>query len=240
MIPKLIHYCWFGKNEKPSSVKQCIETWKRFLPDYQLMEWNENTFQIDYCAYSKQAYESKKYAFVSDVARLYALSQYGGIYFDTDIEVLKSLDSYLSSNMILAFESTSVLMTGFFATSPFNPIIDELLRDYKKRKFVNIDGSYNITPNTRYLTDCMRKYGLVVNGRAQKLENNVQVFEIDVFGGFDADNSMYDISESTILVHRCNASWMGTKNRIMFNMKRYFAKKLGKERCMALRSYLKK
>ena len=105
MIPKIIHYCWFGGKPKPELAEKCIESWKKFCPDYEIVEWNEGNFNINSNLYVKQAYEAKKYAFVTDYVRLYALYTQGGIYMDTDVMVLKPLDEYLNHEAFSGFES---------------------------------------------------------------------------------------------------------------------------------------
>ena len=111
MIPKIIHYCWFGGLDKPEKVQKYIDGWKNILPGYQIIEWNEKNFSIDYCRYTEEAYQRRKYAFVSDVARLYALKTYGGVYLDTDVEILKDFTSELDASEIFSFESDTLLMT---------------------------------------------------------------------------------------------------------------------------------
>lgn len=239
MIPKIIHYCWFGGLEKPKKVMKYIETWKKHLPDYEIIEWNENNFPVNYCDYTLEAYKAKKYAFVSDVARLYALKEYGGIYFDTDIEVLKSLNEYLDCSMILSFESESLLMTGFVAASKGNKHICALLEEYNNRNFTNADGSLNVVANTVFLTEYMKNNGLVCNCRNQIIDNDIYVYTNKIFGAFDADNSYFDINENTVLVHRCMASWGSKKFKVKFFIMRILAKVLGVERYKKLRLKLK-
>ena len=239
-IPKIIHYCWFGNNEKPKLVKRCIETWYDKLKGYEIIEWNEDNFPIDYCDYVKEAYDKKKYAFVSDVARLYALEKYGGFYFDTDIEVLKNLDDYLTNELLCAFESKSLIMTGFFGACKNNSIIKELLNSYKNKNFIKDDGALNNVANTVYFTDLLRKYGLVLNGKRQVLNENISVYPLEIFGAFDCDNSMHVRNENTVLIHWCAASWGDNKFKIKFKIKRILAKVLGKKNYMELKKFIKK
>ena len=105
MIPKLIHYCWFGRGQMPAKALYCIDTWKKYLPDYQLKQWNEDTFDLNSVLYAQQAHQARKFAFVTDYVRLYALFTEGGVYMDTDVEVLKSLDTLLSLPGFSGFES---------------------------------------------------------------------------------------------------------------------------------------
>lgn len=227
-IPKIIHYCWFGRKEKPKEVQKYIESWKSVLPDYQIIEWNEENFPIDYCDYARDAYKAGKYAFVSDVARLYALNEYGGIYFDTDIEILRTLDEYLEAAMILSFESSSIIMTAFFAAEPNCNIVASLLNEYKSRPFRLPDGNLNLIANSVYITEYLEKNGLIRNGREQRLSNDIYVYEHERFGAFNADTSEMDISDNTILVHHCMATWMKSSDRAMLSLKKILAKVFGK------------
>ena len=117
-IPKIIHYCWFGGKEKPKQVKKCIESWKKHLSDYQIIEWSEKNFDVNQFQYTKDAYAAKKYAFVSDVARVKALLEYGGIYFDTDVEVFKSFDDILDTKCLLGFEEGNYIATSMMGAVP--------------------------------------------------------------------------------------------------------------------------
>lgn len=241
MIPKIIHYCWFGRNEKPEKVKKYIESWKETLPDYQIIEWNEDSFQIDYCRYSKEAYENGKYAFVSDVARLYALKEYGGIYFDTDIEVLRKFDSYLEdSKIIVSYESKKLLMTGFFAAEKNCKAILDLLKEYNDREFVKNDGSLNMTANTVYMTNYFMNLGVNQDVIGTKTSTGIRVFDFTTFGAFDADNSTFEVSEKTVLIHHCLASWSSKKFRVIFKIKRFAASIAGGIPYKFLRRLLRK
>ena len=139
MIPKVIHYCWFGRNPLPILAQKCIESWKKYCPDYEIKEWNEDNFPMDYNDYVKEAYEAKKWAFITDVVRLFALVTEGGIYMDTDVEVIKPLDGLLQYEAVSGFEPCSQIPTGLMASEAHQPLFEELLRDYDKRRW-----------NTRY------------------------------------------------------------------------------------------
>ncbi len=129
MIPKKIHYIWFGKGEKNERVKHCIESWKKYLPDYEIIEWNEDNFDINYNDFTKNAYENKKWAFVSDVARLWVLYNEGGIYMDTDVEVYKPLDDFLNEEGFTGFEDVHYPVTATMGAAKGNPVI-KLMLDY--------------------------------------------------------------------------------------------------------------
>lgn len=137
MIPKKIHYIWFGKGEKNERVKQCIESWKKYLPDYEIIEWNEENFDINYNDFTKKAYEEKKWAYVSDVARLWVLYNEGGIYMDTDVEVYQSLDPFLNNEGFIGFEDKHYLSSGTIGAEKRNPVIKCILEYYNCRDFIN-------------------------------------------------------------------------------------------------------
>ena len=224
-IPEIIHYCWFGGKEKPKKVKECIASWKKMLPDYTIMEWNENNFDINFCTYIREAYNAGKYAFVSDVARLYALYNYGGIYLDTDVELLSSPRTLTDGkDLILALESSTRLMSAFIAAEKNRDIIGELLDAYNERTFVNNDGSYNLTPNTAYITELMTERGLIPEKGRQTLSDGTEIYGNDVIGAFNADTSEYEIGPETVAVHHCLASWESASFRISFGIKRFMAK----------------
>ena len=136
MIPKKIHYIWFGKGEKNDRIKHCIESWKKYLPDYEIIEWNEDNFDININDFCKQAYDNKIWAYVSDVARLYVLYKYGGIYMDTDVEVYKPLDEFLDQEGFIGFEDKHYLSTGTIGAEKGNPIIKYILESYNCMDFI--------------------------------------------------------------------------------------------------------
>ena len=145
MIPKIIHYCWFGRGEKPELAKKCIASWKKFCPDFEIREWNEDN--CDYLAmpFMAEAYAAKKYAFVSDVMRLAVLEQYGGVYFDTDVEVLRDISPLLGDEGFIGFENDQYVASGLtIAAEAHHPVIQAMIEEYKKLHFAGADGS--VTP----------------------------------------------------------------------------------------------
>jgi len=138
MIPKKIHYIWFGKGEKNERVQKCIESWRKFLPDYEIVEWNEDNFDINYNDFTSKAYEEKKWAYVSDVARLWVLYNEGGIYMDTDVEVYQSLDQFLDK-AFMGFEDIHYLSTATIGAEKGNPVIKMMLDYYNCIDFVKYD-----------------------------------------------------------------------------------------------------
>lgn len=210
MIPRIIHYCWFGGNEKPDNIKRYMQSWKDMLEDYEFIEWNENNFNIDEAPnYVKEAYEARKFAFVSDYARLKALYEYGGVYLDTDVEIIKPFDELLEEKeLVTGFETLNTLITAFIACNKGNRIIGEFLESYNELKFLSDDGSYDMTPINNRFTDLMVKYGLVINNERQSLCGGlVEIYPFVVFAGNDIENAHVKITEETCTIHRFQSSW---------------------------------
>ena len=137
MIPKIIHYCWFGNQDYPENVKKYMDSWKKYLPEYKFMLWNEKNFDYKKTVFTKQAYENKKYAFVSDYVRLYALKNYGGIYLDTDVELISNLDDILNNDLVLGYEEEDSGVASCFIGSKKNHIFINKLMDYYEKKYFN-------------------------------------------------------------------------------------------------------
>ena len=156
-IPKVIHYCWFGKGEMPKLALKCIKSWKKYCPDYEIICWNEDNFDITQNRYMQEAYEAKKWAFVSDFARLKVIYDHGGIYMDTDVEILKPIDDLLETKGYMGFDEKGLMSTGLgFGAEKGNKIVGEFLKSYEDIPFVLPDGTYDLTPcpdrNTATLT----------------------------------------------------------------------------------------
>ncbi|MFD2305640.1 glycosyltransferase family 32 protein [Enterococcus termitis] len=229
MIPKIIHYCWFGKKEKNKAIQQAISLWKEKLPDYEFIEWNEQNFDVESFSYAKEAYKEGKMAFVSDVARIYALQHYGGVYLDTDIEIKKSFSNLLTNKeVILGFENKGkYLMTGFMAGKKNHFIWQDLLDYYKKQSFIQKDGGLDLTPNTKILTDYLVARGLQCNNHLQTLASQICIYPENFFSAYNF-KYMEEISDhSTYTVHHCYASWMPSKNRARFWLKRKIIRLIG-------------
>lgn len=206
MIPKRIHYCWFGYGPMPELAKKCINSWRQLLPDYEIVEWNEERFNLDEFPYARQAYDAKKYAFVTDVVRLYALYSEGGIYMDTDVEVLKPLDDLLRYEAVSGFETTNLIPTGLMASERGCKIVGELLNDYKSRNFVNGDGSLNKTTNVIYITETLKKYGLQLNNKFQTIAG-FTFFPSDYLCPKSAKDGKIYLTSNSLVIHHFAGSW---------------------------------
>ena len=212
MIPKIIHYCWFGGNPKSGLILRCIESWKKFLPDYEIREWNEETFDVHCNTYVEQAYEAKKWAFVSDYARLYALYNYGGIYLDTDILILKSLDDFLVDKAFMGFESNDSVATGVMGCNPKSVFIKEFLEMYSELKFVKDDGSYDMTTNTSRISKELRQKGLVPNGNTQVV-GELKIYKPIIFYPNTVGTIFYRYPKKSFTVHLDDQSWKNQEEK---------------------------
>jgi len=230
-IPHIIHYCWFGGNEKPDNIKAFIKEWKEKLPDYTFAEWNESNFSIDDAPeYVKEAYSVKKYAFVSDYARIKALCEQGGIYFDTDIALVRRFDNLLDGHeMVLGFESDRQLETAFIASTPGNKYISTFLKTYENRHFINPDGSYDMSVINKHFSDCMESFGVSLdNEEIQNIdEGAVIVYPREYSAAFDIGNWHIKPTENTYTIHHMNSSWTTSKKKLYFGVIHFLQKILG-------------
>ena len=206
MIPKTIHYCWFGGNPLPDLAIKCIKSWKKYCPDYEIIEWNEKNFDLQYNTYVREAYEAKKWAFVSDVARLFALVNYGGIYMDTDVEVIKSLDDLLLYQSVSGFESETQIPTGLMACEKGNRMFQEFLNDYEGKHFIRDDGSLDLTTNVTYITNICLKHGLIPNNSMQNI-NGFTLLSRDYLCPKDHETREIHITDNTYTIHHFDGSW---------------------------------
>lgn len=217
LIPPKIHYCWFGGNPLPESAQKCIATWKRYCPDYEIVEWNESNFDVNCCEYVSEAYEAKKWAFVSDVARLHALVNHGGIYLDTDVELVKPLDDILSYEAVSGFESKSRIGTALMACMKGHPLFTEFLDEYRDSHFLNKDSSYDITPNVLRITNTCVKYGLKLDNSLQTI-NGFTLFPCDYFSPKDFDTGALTVTDNTYSIHHFEGSWLPEENKYYANL----------------------
>lgn len=206
-IPKIIHYCWFGNGVKPKIAIKCIESWREKLPEYQIIEWNENNFNLKVNKYVEQAYLLKKYAFVSDYARYYVLYNYGGIYMDIDVEVLKPLDIFLNDTAFTGFENDYFVATGLILGSIANvKIIEDLMNGYDNREFLGKDGKVDLTTVVEYTTKVLIDKGLEPNGLQQNVEG-MKIYPTNYFCPKQYSTGKCHISTNTYTIHHYNGSW---------------------------------
>ena len=215
MIPKIIHYCWFGGNQLPSEYKQYINSWEKKCPNYQIKEWNEKNFDINSSFYMKEAYEEKKWAFVSDYARLKIIYDEGGIYLDTDVELIKSLDDLLEEKCFLTTETTGYVNTGLgFGAEKGNEIIKEMLDEYSGRHYKDSSGVCDNTPCPKRNTNPLRKYGFEFSMDKNIRIKNALILSPEYFCPIDYMTGKTTITDKTYSIHHYSASWLDEKMKI--------------------------
>ncbi len=206
MIPKIIHYCWFGRGEMPSLAQKCIKSWRFFLPNYELILWNEDNFDVNQNLYVKEAYENKKYAFVTDFVRLYVLHHIGGIYMDTDVEILKNLDNLLHLKAFSGFESNLYVPTGIMASEKGCRWTKELLDYYNDRSFILSDGSLDMKTNCFIISEILQKRGINLNNKYQIYNDELHLFPNDYFCP-KSSTGVINKTDNTYCIHHFAASW---------------------------------
>ena len=216
-IPKIIHYCWFGKNEMPLKEKECVAGWKKFYPDYEFKIWNEDNFDYNKCIYARQAYERGYYAFVSDYVRAKVLYEYGGIYLDTDVKIIKKLPN-VPEKGFLGFERRKFIGTAVMAAEPESELIAELLDYYEQHEFVQQKGYIDSIANVSILTDICRRKGLIPDGRKQKIEG-FEIFSRELFYPKKLNENTFETTGETCAIHMCSNSWMTEREKNRGNNK---------------------
>lgn len=208
MIPKIIHYCWFGRNEKSKLAQKCIKSWKNYCPEYEIIEWNEDNFDLNQHPYLRWCYDNKKWAFLSDFARLIIIKEYGGIYFDTDVEVVKTLNPLLKYDAFYGFENDRNINTGHgFGAIANHPSVLLMLEQYDKL-IPDKNGEYPLIPCPALNTNGLIPYGLVLDGKRQSL-NGIEVFPVDFFNPYDDPTGVLKKTKNTYSIHWYSKSWIG-------------------------------
>lgn len=207
MIPKTIHYCWFGRGEMPELAQKCISSWHKHMPDYEYKLWNEDNFDVNSVPYTKEAYEARKYAFVTDYVRLWALYTEGGVYMDTDVEILKPLDDLLHLSAFTGYEGSKTRppVTGLMASESGGEWVREQLDSYKDVHFVKEDGSYDTTTNTIRISTIMRNNGFVQDGK-YGVYKDLHVFPTEYFCPRQTTGE-YLLTENTYCDHHFMGTW---------------------------------
>ena len=214
MIPKVVHYCWFGRNPLPVSAQKCIDSWRRFLPDYEIKEWNEDNFDVNIIPYTQQAYEAKKYAFVSDYARFWILYHYGGLYFDTDVEVIRTFDDIIARGPFMGIE-TSALWDGKPMVAPglglgveaCHPFYEKMLKLYVTLEFRKTDGSFDNATIVSYTTRELYAHGMKASDDLQEVDG-ILIYPADYFCPMDSTTGITTITDRTVSIHHYDCSWM--------------------------------
>ena len=228
MIPKKIHYCWFGGKEIPEKDRKCIESWKKYCPDYEIIQWNEDNYDVSKCKYMYQAYTQQKWGFVPDYARLDIVYNEGGIYLDTDVELVKSLDGFLNLKGFMGFENENYVNLGAgFGAEKNNKVIKKMRDIYDEQEFIKADGTNNLTASPKYTTYVLKKMGLVMNNITQKVDG-VTVFASDYFSPLNFLDGVLSLTENTYGIHWFNMSWKEQDEKKLIHIQQENIRKFGK------------
>lgn len=224
---KTIHYCWFGKGEKSPIIKKCIQSWRTYFPDWNIVEWNETNCDINAVRYTRQAYDAKKYAFVSDYFRFKVLDEQGGLYFDTDVEVIRSFGSLLDQEAFSGFETEEYVAPGLvlYSKEPNHPIIHEARQWYENHSFLDENGTRIRINVCGMFTEILSSYGLKKNGNLQSC-GGMKIFPKEYFCPFDDATGVLTKTQNTFAIHWYAKSWMSKKkiirNKITRILHRFF------------------
>lgn len=214
-IPKVIHYFWFGKNPEPQIVKECIKSWKKYCPDYEIKRWDENNFDINVCAYVKEAYDAKKWAFVSDYARFYVLKKYGGIYLDTDVELIKNIDPIIEKGPFLALENQfydSVAPGLGMAAYPNMSLVNKIILDYDHSHFKLSNGVYDQKPVGKRIVDNFLKNDGLKNVNGIQKVDEFLIYPSDYFCPLNFLTGITTITNNTVAIHHYASSWWSAED----------------------------
>lgn len=212
-IPKIIHYCWFGKTEIPEHLKRYMESWKKYCPDYEIVRWDESNYDISKNRYMREAYENKKWGFVPDYARIDIVYQYGGIYIDTDVEIIKSFDDLLGSSSFMGYTDQYDVALGLgFGAEKGNPLLLDMREYYEDKCFVKPDGELDLRMCLEYQYPVLEKWGFSLNGTQEMIDGNV-IYPREVFNplGRLGVNTLF--TENTHSIHHAEISWESKENR---------------------------
>lgn len=217
MIPKLIHYCWLSGDPIPENLQKCMNSWKKYLPDYEFILWDRKRFDINSTLWTKQAFEAKKYAFAADYIRLYAVYTYGGIYMDMDVEVLKSFNALLSSPYILGLETDNGIEAGIFGAEKQTPFLKDCLNYYNSRSFIQEDGAYDIRPLPSIMYDVLsrnwqieKREGININ----YISNKIFAFTPDFLTAKSHQTGKIKVTNNTFSIHHFAGSWVSNGYKI--------------------------
>ena len=221
MIPKTIHYCWFGRKPLPLLAKKCIASWKKYLPGYDIKEWNESNFDVNRFTYTKEAYEVRKFAFVTDYVRLYVLYHEGGIYMDTDVEVLKPLDRFLHHPAFSGFEGGGLIPTGIMASEKGGEWAKWQLSLYDGKHFTMDEGT-----NVSMISNAMKAEGFIMNNQYQEFKQMFVTYPNEYFCPLISAGHKLHITPNTYCIHHFAGSWLPLQTRIRLKIMRMLPEKL--------------
>lgn len=228
-IPKVIHYCWFGRGKMPSLAEKCIKSWQKYCPDYEIVCHTEDNFDVTENRYAKEAYKAGKWAFVSDYARLKIIYEQGGIYLDTDVELIKPIDDLLKTGGFMGFDDNGIIATGLgFAAEKGNELVGAFLKDYDDIPFVLEDGGYDLTPCPDRNTKTALFLGMDLNKKEQTFMG-IRFLPEDYLCPMKYDTGKKIITKNTYSIHHFSASWTSATAKRTTFVKRLIGVKLYKK-----------
>ncbi|EQB9157534.1 glycosyltransferase family 32 protein [Morganella morganii] len=213
MIPKIIHFCWFGRAEYNSIIKKCMKSWRLYCPEYKIIKWDEDNFDVEHNLFVSQEYKKKKFVFVSDYVRLYALKNFGGISLDTDIEIIGNINSFLLNKAFTGFEDNDKLITSIVGSEKKHSWIIKILEYYNDRGFILNDGSFDMKPNAEIITEITNKYfkhnGLYDSNTTLSYNNLLKVYPLHYFPPKSHVDGIIRKSNETVTIHH----WLSPKQK---------------------------
>lgn len=232
-MEKIIHYCWFGKKELPNNAIKCINSWKKYLPDYKIKEWNEDNFDIHCCNYIEKAYKAKKWAFVSDYARFWILYNYGGLYFDTDVELIRNLEDLICQGPFMGCEQLADKKTnleiapglGLYAL-PKMKLYKEVIEYYNNIEFEYTEGEVDTV--VTHVTNILKEKGFKGDGRIEKIED-IKIYPPEYFCPMNAFSGKITITPNTYTIHHYEASWQSNYSKVKTKIRRIIGPKMAKK-----------
>lgn len=241
MIPKTIHYCWFGGKPLPQSARKCIDSWRKYLPDYEIREWSEANFDVNMVPYIREAYERRKYAFVSDYARFYILYHHGGLYFDTDVEVIRPMDDLLAHGAFMGIEH-SLSGTGVnpglgMAAEPQMALYKEVLNHYAGLHFADGQGVQLAGTVVKHTTDVLSRFGFIPENRMQQVAG-IRIYPNDWFNPLDDATGRLTITENTHSIHHYAKTWVDNYGALRIWVTRRLHRIFGVNSLQRLKKYI--
>ena len=228
MIPKVIHYCWFGGKPLPKLAEKCIDSWKKFCPDYEIVRWDESNYDVRKNEYTSFCYENKKWAYLSDFARLDIVSQYGGIYFDTDVELIKPIDDLLKFEAFFGLETNDLVNTGLgFGSEARHPVIEEMKKEYRDR-FLSAKADIVPVGCPKLNTEPLLRLGLQKNGKRQNI-TGAEILPIDYLNPLESITGRLNVTERTISIHWYSMSAQSRGEKIRAHLTRPLHRWFGKD-----------
>lgn len=236
MVPKIIHFCWLSGDEYPKLIEQCMATWKKKLPDYEFMLWDTNKFDINSTLWTQQAFESKKYAFAADYIRLYAIYNYGGIYLDTDVEILKNFDDLLHLPYFVGLEQNEIIEAAVFGAEKGTDWVADCMRYYDDRPFIKKDGNLDLLVLPNIMEAQIEQNRKLVNLEHKELKNieelikdssKLILYPYDFFSPKNHESQKISKTKNTYTIHHFNNAWIPKRKKVRMNLKRKLFKTFG-------------